>query len=55
MTKSTEFSEVYEMTDKQADTNRNDLIDLMIEKAKRVITNPEQLEELISEYLTLKH
>lgn len=27
------------MTDKQADTNRNDLIDLMIEKAKRILSN----------------
>ena len=47
--------EVEPMTDKQADTNRNDLIDLMIEKAKQVITNPDELKTLIAQYETLKH
>ena len=44
-----------EMTDKQADTNRNDLIDLMIEKAKRILKNEQELAELVEEYSKLKH
>ena len=48
-------SEVNEMTDKQADTNRNDLIDLMIEKAKRILKNEQELAELVEEYSKLKH
>lgn len=50
-----DLTEVVEITDKQADTNRNDLIDLMIEKAKRILTNEEELAELIEEYSKLKH
>ena len=48
------IEEVQNMTDHQADTSRNDLIDLMIEKARRLITNTEQLEALTQEYLALK-
>ena len=48
-------TEVSAMTDRQADTNRNDLIDLMIEKAKRVVTDETQLNILIAEYEALKH
>ena len=47
--------EVEPMTDNQADTNRNDLIDLMIEKARRVVTNEKELAALIEEYNKLKH
>ena len=49
------IKEVNEMTDKQADTSRNDLIDLMIEKAKRILTNKEVLAALVEEYSKLKH
>lgn len=51
----TNHTEVVEITDKQADTNRNDLIDLMIEKAKRILKNEEELAELVEEYSKLKH
>ena len=47
--------EVDPMTDKQADTSRNDLIDLMIEKAKRILKNEQELAELVEEYSKLKH
>lgn len=43
------------MTDKQADTQRNDLIDLIIEKVKRIITNPEEAQAIIQELTELKH
>lgn len=46
--------EVQYMTNEQFTINRNDLIDLMIEKATRLITNTEQLEALIQEYEALK-
>jgi len=48
-------NEVMQMTDKQADTNRNDLIELMIEKAMRIVTNEEELAALVEEYSKLKH
>lgn len=47
--------EVMQMTDKQSDTNRNDLIELMIEKAMRIVTNEEELAALVEEYSKLKH
>jgi len=43
------------MTDKQADTQRNDLIDLIIEKVKRIIKNPEESQAIIQELTELKH
>lgn len=46
--------EVQYTTNEQFTINRNDLIDLMIEKATRLITNTEQLEALIQEYEALK-
>lgn len=46
--------EVPYMTNEQFNTNRNDLIDLMIEKATRLITDPEQRDALIAEYRALK-
>ena len=42
------------MTDNQYNSGRNDLIDLMIEKAKRLITDTAELEKLIQEYEALK-
>lgn len=47
--------EEYEMTDKQADTSRNDLIDLIIEKVKRIIQDPNIAQALITEVEKLKH
>lgn len=47
--------EVIEMTDNEFNTGRNDLIELMIEKAKRIITNENELETLIAEYKELEH
>ena len=43
------------MTDKQADTQRNDLLDLVIEKINRIITNPQEAAALIQEVTNLKH
>ena len=48
-------SEVIPMTDNEFYTGRNDLIELMIEKAKRIITYEPQLETMITEYKELKH
>ena len=47
-------TEVQEMTNEQFFTNRNDLIDLMIEKAKQTITDKKELDILIQEYAKLK-
>ena len=43
------------MTDKQADTMRNDLLDLIAEIVKRIVKDPEQQAQLISELQALKH
>lgn len=49
------LKEVTPMTNEQADTNRNDLIELMIEKALRILPDNEQRQKLIQEYEALKH
>ena len=43
------------MTDKQADTNRNDLVDLIIEKVLRIFADTERAQDLIKELKDLKH
>lgn len=43
------------MTNKQFDTVRNDLIDLMIVTARLILTNEEELAKLIEEFSKLKH
>lgn len=49
------ITEVEPMTNEQADTMRNDLLDLACEIVKRIVTDPEQQTQLITELQALKH
>ena len=43
------------MTNKQFDTMRNDLIDLMIAMAKLILKDEKELAKLVEEFSKLKH
>ena len=43
------------MTDKQFDTQRNDLIDLIIEKIRRIVKDEQDAATLIEELEAMKH
>ena len=43
------------MTDKQFDTQRNDLIDLIIEKIQRIVKDEQDAAALIEELEAMKH
>ena len=48
------FERMASMTDHQADSARSDLIDLIIEKVRRIVKDANQQDELINELKGLK-